>query len=371
MAYTQKGSLAMTISADMPYQPALQELTMYGDPDTFQARAEPYRRELQLHCYRMLGSLHDAEDLVQETFLRAWRGIDHFEGRASFRNWLYRIATNACLNAIAHGSRARRVLPEAHGQPSDRTPEGEPATEIAWLDPYPDSALEGVPDAAPGPEARYELQESVQLAFVAAVQHLPARQRAVLLLRDVLGWSASETASMLDASVASVNSAHQRARATLAQRFPNGQPSAQPAPDDRQRALLDRYLQAWEGADLDGFVALLRDDAVLNMPPWPQWYRGREAIRAVFAWAWRSTRWPVRVIPIAANRQPAFALYRLGPDGVTREAHAIWLLTLQAEAITAITGFLDPGLFAAFGLPLVLPAHDAAPPASQPGQGGR
>ena len=337
---------------------------MSGDRDAFQEIAEPYRRELQLHCYRMLGSLHDAEDLVQETFLRAWRGRERFEGRASFRTWLYTIATNACLNVLARRSSARRVLPEAKGPPADRTPEGAPATEIAWLEPYPDAALEGIADAAPGPDARYELHESVQLAFVAAIQHLPPRQRAVLLLRDVLGWSANESAGLLDASVASVNSALQRARATLEQRFPSGQPSAQPAPDEQQRALLKRYLRAWEGADLDAFVALLREDAVLNMPPWPQWYRGREAIRALFAWAWQLVDPPERLVPTAANRQPAFALYRRGPDGQALSAHGIWLLTLEGEEIAALTGFLDPKLFAAFGLPPVLPAHGAAPSAS-------
>ena len=344
---------------------------MSGDRDAFQALAEPYRLALQLHCYRMLGSLHDAEDLVQETFLRAWRARDRFEGRTSFRNWLYRIATNACLNALARRPDARRLLPETHGPPANQPPDGAPATEIAWLDPYPDAALEGIADAAPGPDARYEMQEAVQLAFVAAIQHLPPRQRAVLLLRDVLGWSTSETAGLLDASVASVNSALQRARATLDQRLPSGHLSAQPAPDDRQRVLLDRYLRAWEGDDLDGFVALLREDAVLNMPPWRQWYRGRAAIRALFAWAWQSAGPPVRLVPTAANRQPAFALYHRDPEGSEYQAHGIWLLTLQDEAIAALTGFLDPRLFAAFGLPPVLPSHGAAPAASGPDLVGR
>ncbi len=343
-------------TADLPHQPPLLYSAKRGDRDAFADLAEPYRRALQLHCYRMLGSLHDAEDLVQETFLRAWRGLDHFEGRTSFRNWLYRIATNACLNALAQRPNASRVLPEAHGPPADRTPEGAPATEIAWLDPYPDAMLEDIADAAPGPDARYELHESVQLAFVAAIQHLPPRQRAVLLLRDVLGWSAGEAAGLLDASVASVNSALQRARTTLEQRFPSGQPSAQPAADEQQRALLERYLRAWEGADLDAFVALLREDAVLSMPPWRQWYRGRAAIRALFAWSWRSVGGPFRLIPTAANRQPGFALYSRGPDGPDYLAHGIWLLTLQDDAIAVLTGFFNPQLFAAFGLPVVLPA---------------
>ncbi|MDB5076968.1 MAG: polymerase, sigma-24 subunit, subfamily [Chloroflexi bacterium] len=345
-----------TSAADLPHRPALLDPAARVDPDAFQAFAEPYRREIQLHCYRMLGSLHDAEDLVQETFLRAWRGIDRFEERASFRNWLYRIATNACLNAIARRRVARRVMPETYGPQADRPPEGKPATEIPWLDPYPDAALDGVADAELGPEARYELHESVQLAFVAAIQHLPSRQRAILLLRDVLGWSAGETAGLLDTTVTSVNSALQRARTTLEQRFPSGQPSAQPAADDRQRALLDRYLRAWEGADLDAFVALLHEDAVLSMPPWPQWYRGRAAIRTFFAWAWQSSNPPARLIPTAANRQPAFALYRRGADEPDYRAYGIWLVTLQDETIAALTGFLNPQLFAAFGLPAVLPS---------------
>jgi RNA polymerase sigma-70 factor (ECF subfamily) len=330
-----------------------------GGREAFQQLAEPYRRELHLHCYRMLGSLDDAEDLVQETFLRAWRGFDRFEGRASVRTWLYRIATNACLNALASRASARRVLPESLGPATDRMPHGEPVTEIAWLEPYPDSALEGIADAAPGPDARYEMHEAVQLAFVAAIQHLPPRQRAVLLLHDVLRWSGAETAGLLDASVASVNSALQRARATLEKQFPGGRPSGQPAPDDRQRALLDRYVRAWEGADLDGFVALLREDAVLSMPPWCQWYAGREAIGAFFAWAWErhgDGPAPFRLVPTAANRQPAFALYVRGPEGPDRHAHTIQVLTLRDDAIGGLVYFRDTRLFASFGLPAVLPA---------------
>jgi RNA polymerase sigma-70 factor (ECF subfamily) len=257
-------------ATEMPDPATLLAFAKRGDQDAFQRLAEPYRRELQLHCYRMVGSVHDAEDLVQETFLRAWRGIAGFEGRSSFRAWLYRIATNACLNALA--GRARRELPEKQGPPSDQPPdrmlESGPATEIPWLQPYPDAALEGIADPAPGPDVRYEMREAVHLAFIAAIQHLPPRQRAVLLLRDVLGWSAAGTARLLDTSVMSVNSALQRARATLEKRLPAGRPSAPPAPNDRQRALLDRYVRAWESADVDGFVALLREDATVSMPPW-------------------------------------------------------------------------------------------------------
>jgi RNA polymerase sigma-70 factor (ECF subfamily) len=349
---------------DIPDPSTLVDSAKKGDRDAFQQLTEPYRRELQLHCYRMLGSLHDAEDLVQETFLRAWRGLNGFEGRASFRGWLYRIATNACLNAIASRVSGRRVLPEMHGPPSDQPPDGEPATEVAWLEPYPDTALEGIADTAPSPEARYEMREAVQLAFIAAIQHLPPRQRAILLLRDVLGWTAGETAALLDASVASVNSALQRARTTLAKGFPTGRPCDNPAPDDRQRALLEGYVQAWESADLDGFAALLKEDAILSMPPWPQWYLGRKAIRAFLDWAWDSPGISSsRLVPIAANRQPAFALYRRGTEDPELRAHGINLLTLQDNAIAVLTVFRDPRLFAAFGLPVVLPTQGTVPSA--------
>jgi RNA polymerase sigma-70 factor (ECF subfamily) len=325
------------------------------DRDAFQALAEPYRRELQLHCYRLLGSLQEAEDLVQDTFLRAWRAREQYAGRTSFRNWLYRIATNACLNVLARRRFASRVLPTTAGPPARRFPAGGPPTDVAWLEPYPDAALDGIADAAPGPAARYELREAVQLAFVAAIQQLPPRQRAILLLRDVLGWSAAESAQLLDSSVTSVNSALQRARATLGSRFPSGQPASLPATDERQQALLQRYVQAWEQVDLDGFVALLREDAVLSMPPWREWYLGREAIRGFFGWAWAELGGgPFRLVPIGANRQPAFAEYAPDPRRPARAAHAIQVLTLRDDGIAALTGFRDPRLFGAFGLPATL-----------------
>jgi RNA polymerase sigma-70 factor (ECF subfamily) len=321
------------------------------DRAAFARLAEPYRRELLAHCYRMLGSYRDAEDMVQETYLRAWRGLDRFEGRASLRAWLHRIATNACLNALASG-RARRVLPEALGPPAERPPAGEPATDVAWLEPFPDAALAQLPDGAPGPEARYELRESIQLAFVAAVQQLSPRQRAVLLLRDVLGWSAAETARLLDMSLASANSALQHARAKLERQFPDGRPPAWSPPDARQRALVERYMRAWEKADLDRLVAMLREDAVLSMPPRPGWYRGREAIQRLLAWAWEHIGGgPFRVVPIAANGQPGFALYNRAHSGDGYERHALWMLTLDGDEVAGTTGFFDTGLFATFGLP--------------------
>ncbi|HEV8193868.1 MAG TPA: sigma-70 family RNA polymerase sigma factor [Ktedonobacterales bacterium] len=351
----------MSESAAALHQPEWLDRAKGGDREAFQGLFEPYRREIQLHSYRMLGSLQDAEDLVQETFLLAWRGLKGFEGRSSLRSWLYRIATNACLKAIAKRSSVRRILPEMQGLPFvDQVPEGPPATEIAWLDPYPDSALEGIPDTTLGPDARYEMHESVQLAFVAAIQLLPPRQRAVLLLRDVLGWSAAETAGLLDTSVASANSALQRARTTLGKQFPTGQPATLPPPDEQQRTLLDRYVRTWEETDLDGFVALLRDDAVLSMPPWPNWYRGPEAIRAFFKWAWRPETCGAprtfRLVPAPANRQPTFAVYRRDPQTQEWGAHAVVLLTLQDNEITSLISFRDAHLFAAFHLPTVLPA---------------
>ena len=322
-------------------------------PDSFESLAERHRRELQVHCYRMLGSIHDAEDAVQEALLRAWRGLDGFEGRTAFRGWLYRIATNACLTALsrrAHG----RVLPEDEGPPVAFAPLGIPSSDVAWLEPYPDSALEGIPDDAPGPDARYEMREAVQLAFVAALQELPPRQRAALLLRDVLGLSAAEASATLDASVASTNSALQRARATLKQRSSDRRVTL-PVSDERQRSLLVRYVKTWEERDIDGFVALLKEDAAWSMPPWRQWYVGRPNIGAFMGWAWRSRRRQL-LLPIATNGQHGFAYYRAEAEGSEWQAFAIQVVTLRGDAIAAITNFVDADLFRPFGLPRALPA---------------
>src|SRR5215470_11457784 len=322
----------------------------------FERLAEPFRREIKLHCYRMLGSLHDAEDLVQETYLRAWRSFDSFEG-GSFRAWLYRIATNACLDALASRKHTQRLLPDQRAPATAEMPDGAPATDVVWLEPYPDSDMEGIADDAPNPEARYTSREAVQLAFVAVIQQLPPRQRAVLLLCDVLEWSAAEAATLLGGSTASVNSALQRSRETLAKRYPNGPPPVALPPNPAQQELLGRYMKAWEGLDLDSFVSLLKEDATYTMPPLPQWYAGREAIHAFFGWAWKSYG-GFRLVPTAANRQPAFAVYsRSGTEGPWA-AHSIQVLSLEQNAISGLTLFVKPTgpqLFQAFGLPLILP----------------
>jgi RNA polymerase sigma-70 factor, ECF subfamily len=322
--------------------------------EAFERLAEPFRRELKLHCYRMLGAVHEAEDLVQETYLRAWRSFDSYEG-GSFRAWLYRIATNACMNALASRGAARRLMPDQYAPSTLQMPEGAPASDVAWLEPCPDWNPEGIADEAPNPEARYAAREAVQLAFVAAIQQLPPRQRAALLLSDVVGWSASEAADLLGGSIASVNSALQRARETLAKRYPDGRPPSTPRPSVAQRELLARYLRAWEDHDLDSFVALLREDATFTMPPWRQWYAGRGAIRTFFATVWKTCT-GVRLTPTTANGQPAFAVYTRGDAGAGWIAHSIHALTLGHEGISALTLFLEPSprLFGAFGLPLVL-----------------
>ena len=324
----------------------------------FERLAEPLRHELKLHCYQMLGSVHEAEDLVQETYLRAWRSFDSYDGRGSFRAWAYRIATNSCLDALASRRGSRRVLPDQEWPAAivARMPEGAPPAEVAWLEPYPDSNLEGIADEAPNPEVRFAAREAVQLAFVAAIQQLPPRQRAALLLRDVLGWSSGEASHLLGGSITSLNSTLQRARNTLARRYPDGRPPAAPRPSPAQQELLGRYLRAWEAHDLDGFVALLKEDATLTMPPWRQWYAGRDAIRAFFALALKPLG-GIRLTPTTANGQPAFAVYARRKGEPRWAAHALQVLALDDGEISGLTVFvgpLGPSLFPAFGLPLAL-----------------
>jgi RNA polymerase sigma-70 factor (ECF subfamily) len=349
-------------------EPSHQQQPSERANQAFERLAEPFRRELKLHCYRMLGSVHEAEDLVQETYLRAWRGFNRFDGRGSFCAWLYRIATNACLDALASRKNLQRLLPDQRDAATAQMPDGVPAIDISWLEPYPDQFLEGIADDAPNPEARYASLEAVQLAFVAVIQQLPTRQRAVLLLGDVLGWSAAETATLLGGSTASVNSALQRARNTLAKRYPDGRPPATPPPDEAQERLIRRYMQAWEGLDLDGFVELLKEDATYTMPPLRQWYAGRDAIRAFYRKVWKSYS-GFRLLPTGANGQPAFAAYGRDVTGGPWSAHSIHVLTLDRDRIAALTLFVKPDsprLFEAFGFPLTLPDATSAELLSTP-----
>ncbi len=320
----------------------------------FEELAEPHRREIRLHCYRMLGSLHETEDLVQETYLRAWRSFSSFEG-GSMRAWLYKIATNACLNALESRKHQQRYLPDQLGPAVDSSGLGAPATDIPWLEPYPDTNLEGIADAAPNPEARYTLRESVQLAFVAAIQQLPPRQRAALMLCDVLGWASAEAATLLGGSATSMNSALQRARETLSHHYPASRQCQQSPTTPAQQKLLRRYLKAWEGHDLDGFVALLKEDTTLTMPPTLRWFVGREAIHRFSTMVWTRIR-PLRLLPTTANGQPAFMVYERSVDNSQFAARSIHALTLTDDSITALTVFGMPRLFDAFGFPSTL--HD-------------
>lgn len=323
---------------------------------SFAELAEPFRRELKVHCYRMLGSLQDAEDAVQDAYLRAWRSFDAFEGRGSLRSWLYQIATNTCLDALASRKRSRRWLPDQRGPASSGMPDGKPASDVAWLEPIPDSELDAIADDAPDPEARYASRQAVELAFVAAIQQLPPRQRAVLLLSDVLGWAATEAATLLGGSTASINSALQRARATLAKNYPSGHNSLTAPPSPAQQELLARYLRAWESLDVDGLVTLLREDAIYTMPPLSQWYAGRRAIRNFFDRAWKMYD-GYRLVPTAANRQPAFAAYARTRADAPWTAHSVHLLSLEQRAISRLTLFykpVGPRLFEAFKLPQIL-----------------
>jgi RNA polymerase sigma-70 factor (TIGR02960 family) len=327
-------------------------LARAGDGEAFRALTEPYRRELHVHCYRILGSVQDAEDMLQETLLAAWRGLDRYEERDSLRAWLYRIATNRCLNAL-RGSRRRPR--ESSGLPFE-VPEPTRRGEPLWLEPYPDALLEGIAATSPGPEARYEAKEAVTLAFVAAVQHLPPQQRAVLVLRDVLGFRAAEVADVLESSAASVNSALQRARAALETRVPADRGRAPLPRSPRERELVGRFADAFESDDVERVVALLTDDASVTMPPEPLEYQGSTAI-ATFLQNRVDARGGrgVRLVPTRANTQPAFGHYIQDAHAPIARASGLLVLTLEGDRIAAITRFHDGGVLPYFGLPRTLP----------------
>ncbi len=324
--------------------------------EEFTALAEPHRRELQVHCYRMLGSLQDAEDLVQETLLRAWQKLDTFEGRASFRAWLYKIATNACLDALDR--RPRRTLLPARNPASDPSaPPAPPINDPIWLEPIPDELLA---DENASPEARYDARESITLAFLTALQILPPRQRAVLVLRDVLDWHAEEIARSLDLTVSAVTSALHRARVTLAKHYRSrdlASIKAEPS-DEKMRLLLDRYVRAWESADVEALITLLQEEATFQMPPSPTWYRGRLAIRQFVSALVRSGdgRTRFRLLPIRANAQPAFAWYERDETSGAYRAFGIQVLTIDGELLKDVTTFANPAFVRYFRLPLELEA---------------
>ena len=324
-----------------------------GDSEAFRELTEPHRRELQAHCYRMLGSLQDAEDALQETLLAAWQGLGEFEGRGSIRTWLYRIATNRCLNALRS---ANRRPAKEWDLPEVEPPEPSRLGEVVWLEPYPDTLLEGVIQIPLGPEARYQQTEAISLAFVTALQVLPARQRAVLILREVLGYHANEVADMLDSTVESVNGALKRARAGLRRRLPpmgDGEPP--PAPDSpAERALLATFVRAWESGDVDALVALLTADVSVSMPPIPLEYHGRDVVARFCASLMRSRSHDL--VPTRANGQPAFGAYLRAPIGGIRHGTGLFVLTLTGDRICSMTRF-DSSVLRWFGLPGSLPGR--------------
>ncbi len=321
-----------------------------GDEDAFRELTDPYRRELQLHIYRIVGSVQEAEDMLQETLLAAWRGLSRFEERASLRAWLYRIATNRSLDALRVNR--RRPVEERMTQFPEPTRWSEPL----WLEPYPDVLLDGIPDEAPGPEARYEAREGIALAFVAGLQHLPPQQRAVLVLRDVLGYRAGEVAEMIETTETAVNSLLRRARAAFESRLPATGRDRAPLPSSMlERELVDSFVETVENGDIEGMVALLTDDAWLTMPPLPHAYQGRDAIGAFLRGAEERRGAPMRLVPTRANTQPAFGCYLPVPDTGVVRAFSMLVLTLEAREISAITWFADSNVFPRFGLPRTLP----------------
>ena len=344
-----------TVSAHLsPAESALLERARAGDDRAYRELVDPHRRTLHAHCYRMLGSLEDADDAMQDALLRAWRGLARFEGRSSLRTWLYTIATNACLR-IAQRRRGR-VLPRDHGpSAATGTPPGAPLAETVWIEPYPEDEMPGASDAA-SPGARYEERETLELAFVAALQHLPPRQRAVLLLREVLDFSAREAAELLGTSVPAVNSALQRARQTLGERAPqrSQQATLRELGDERSRALVTAYVDAIEHADVDRVLALLTDDAAWSMPPLRSWYQGRESVSAFLTGSPFRERW--RHLPARVNGQIAVGCYLWDRERGDFGAGVIDVLTLREDRIAEVTAFIGGGRFPRFGLPGRLPA---------------
>jgi RNA polymerase sigma-70 factor (TIGR02960 family) len=335
-----------------PAGPDLIARARTGDGEAFRELTGPYRRELQVHCYRMLGSFQDAEDALQDTLLAAWQGLGGFTGeRASLRTWLYKIATNRCLNALRS---ARRRAAKEWDVPNAEPPEPTRFGEVVWLQPYPDALLEDAAGGPPGPEARYEQAEAISLAFVTALQVLPPRQVAVLILRDVLGYRASEVADMLDSTVESVTSALKRARASLQHRLPPAASGLPPAAPHAEEAIVAKFVRAWESADLDALVALLTDDVFVSMPPMPFEYEGRDVVARFCAILFGAGR-RFDLVPTRANGQPAFGAYLRAPDGI-RHGTGLYVLTLTGDRICAMTRF-EASVLPWFGLPRSLPSR--------------
>jgi RNA polymerase sigma-70 factor, ECF subfamily len=346
----------MSSRADNPREPELLTAAQEGDERAFASLIEPYRPELQAHAYRMLGSLHDAEDAMQETLLRAWRGIARFEGRSSLRSWLYTITTNSSLRLIER--RPKRVLPIEFGPPADPHDEvGKPIVESTWVEPYPDERLPA-DDGSASPEARYEQRESVELAFTAALQHLPPLQRAALILTDVLGFSPGEVAETLGATPASIYSALQRARKATEEELPerSQQETVEGLGDEHVREIVDRFMEAWESADVEKIRALLTDDCVMAMPPWSEWFAGRDAVTEFLGRGplQSGKRW--KLVPTRASGQLALAAYWTDTEGALHAEGIIVLTLTPAGKVSEFTSFRDPDLFASFGLP---PAMDS------------
>ena len=333
------------------------ELATKQQEERFHELIEPHRAAMHAHCYRMLGSVHDADDALQEAFVRAWRGLPRFEGRSAPRSWLYRIVTNACLDLLAR--RPRRVLPIDYGPPSDPTEAGRQLDGSTWIEPYPDAQhLER--EGPRAPDARYEEREAIELSFVAALQYLPPKQRCALILRDVLGFSARESAAALDTTTASINSALQRARQTVEQRLPerSQQATVRLLGDSQVQEVVDRFVTAFEAGDVDTILGLLAEDATFDMPPYERWCSGREAI----AKSWLMPGGPpprLRYVKTSANAQPAVATYLIDAEERFYTPIALDVLTLGAHGISGVTAFRTPEIFRRFGLPDRLTLSDA------------